>query len=140
MLTLSLAVLAQPANAGPDGPAQPTGADTVIWYEMTPVVVDPNVVQDVALEVQTSGSPIDGVKLRLANGGIVMLNNNGGGLFSTVLTHAQVLFGYAADDYNHNFNGSTTSTCRSFPMRGRIGRCPPWPAASWASAATVGKV
>ncbi len=102
---LSLALLAQPANAGTGGPAEPAGADTVIWYELTPVVVDPEVVQNVALVVQTSGGPIDGVQVRLANGSTVSLNNNGGGLFSTVLTHAQVLFGYAADDYNHNFIG-----------------------------------
>lgn len=105
-LALSLAVgMGQPALAAPTGPAAPQGASPLIWYEMTPVAVRPDFVQSVALVVKTLGGNINGAQLRLISGTTIGLNDNGLGLFSTTLTHAQVLFGYAADDYNHNFIG-----------------------------------
>ncbi len=105
-LVLGLTLLfGQPALAAPTGPAAPQGASLVRWFELTPVVVDPSFVQSVALVVNTNGAGIDDAQLRLANGSTVALTSNGLGQFSTTLTHAQVLFGYAADDYNHNFIG-----------------------------------
>lgn len=81
------------------------GASTTVQhYEFDPAVVNPAIPDPVALKVKVPGG-IDGASVALAGGGALPLAPSGPGLFCGMLTPAQVLFGYDADDAQHNFVG-----------------------------------
>jgi hypothetical protein len=78
-------------------------------YAVSYFAFSPMVIRDVSTTnpyfyIQTDGT-ITTAQFRLAIGQTVSLANGGGGLFSVTLTNTQALYGYTANDYNHNFVG-----------------------------------
>jgi len=79
-------------------PSSPS-AYPVVYFSITPLVVDPAVNEVVQFKFTSDGT-VTSMKLALSTGVTVTLAKVGN-VFSTTLTHAQVLNGYTASDYNH---------------------------------------
>jgi hypothetical protein len=79
-------------------------AISVRWFFFDPTVIRSDRSDPVVFKAQIEGSP-SSVQLELAAGGTLNLSRGGRGLWSITLAAPQVLFGYQAEDANHNFVG-----------------------------------
>ncbi|MCA1553815.1 MAG: hypothetical protein LC737_05510, partial [Chloroflexi bacterium] len=75
----------------------------VVYFQVTPLVVDPSVNEPVQFQFTSDGT-VTSMQLALSTGVTVTLSPVGN-VFSTTLTHAQVLNGYSASSYQHHLVG-----------------------------------
>lgn len=74
------------------------------WYLFDPAVIKNDRTEPVLYKTKMPEDVTD-VQIRLENGSVVNLDNDGQGIWSVTLFAPEVLFGYGPEDVNHNFVG-----------------------------------
>ncbi len=86
------------------GAASTLQAQAVLSMSRSPVAIRTGSTQPVTLQVTTSGT-LTGLRLDLQAGGAITLTQTSAARWEGTVTAAQALFGYDANDVNHNFIG-----------------------------------
>ena len=71
------------------------------WFLFDPAVIKNDRTEPVLYKTKMPEDVTD-VQIRLENGGVVKLDNDGQGIWSATLFAQEVLFGYGPEDVNHN--------------------------------------
>ena len=74
------------------------------WFLFDPAVIKNDRTEPVLYKTKMP-EDVTGVQIRLENGSVVNLDNDGQGIWSVTLFAPEVLFDYGSEDVNHNFVG-----------------------------------